>query len=157
MRRTDIHAPSSAKFDPAAYAVYDVFDNAPGEDRDFQWALRGLLERGYRWGRGNQYVCGHCGANFRYFALLVREDVKEFIAVGQQCLDNRFRGLTAAGFQALREAARLNRERANAAERIAMLKADHACIARLLDGNEPEVNADGFLTDIRAKALARAG
>jgi hypothetical protein len=158
-KRTDIHAPSAAGFDPAAYACYGCWDNSPegfffGPNPliEFQETVRRLLADGYRSGPGSIENCGHCGARIRYFALLVRDDVKEFICVGEQCLDNRFSGLTAQDFQALRKQAKLNRERATRQEALAALKAANPAIARLLDGNDPEVAYSEFLSDVRSKA-----
>lgn len=157
-KRTDIHAPSAAGFDPSAYVCYGCWDNSPEFDPtplvEFRETIRGLVAAGYRWGNGSNHNCGHCGAAIRYFALLVREDVKEFIAVGEQCLDNRFSDLTAQDFQALRKQAKLNRERATRQERLDALKATSPAIARLLDGNDPEVAGSEFLSDIRAKAYS---
>ena len=126
MTRTDVHAPSSVDFDPEAYDCYGVFDNNP------EWgvsetgpAVRALVDRGFRFGAGSSTQCGHCGARIRYAALMVREDIKQFIFVGETCLDNRFEALTKGEFQALREAARLNRERATKAQRLEALYAEH--------------------------------
>ena len=47
---------------------------------------------------------------------MVRSDVKEFIFVGEECLNNRFEEMTKAEFQMLRKAAKLNRERATKKE-----------------------------------------
>lgn len=152
-KRTDIHAPSSADFDPAKYEFVDCFDNNPEWVANDWFAVsHDLIERGYKLGNGSSFNCGHCGANIRYFALLIREDVKEFICVGQQCLSNRFRDLTAAKFQDLRKRASLNRERATRLERVKSLKESNPAIARLLDGNDVEVNRSEFLSDIRRKA-----
>jgi hypothetical protein len=155
--RTDVHAPASASFDPSLYDCYGCYDNSPdgffGEDplRLYREEIKSLVARGYTCGRGCKSVCGHCGAGIRYFALLVRDDVKQFIHCGEQCLDNRFEVETAADFQALRKAAKLNRERANRDERIEALRQNPA-IARLLDGGG-DVEASEFLSDVRSKAL----
>lgn len=154
-KRTDIHAPSSADFDPSKYEFVDCFDNNPEwVANDWFPVVRNLLDGGYRFGNGSAFNCGHCGTRIRYFALLIREDVKEFICVGEQCLHNRFRDLTAAKFQELRKTASLNRERATRQERVDALKAASPAIARLLDGNDPEVAGSEFLSDIRAKAYS---
>jgi hypothetical protein len=149
--RTDIHRPSSASFDPAAYRVAAVYDNAD------HWSNLARLDDvarlsgdGYRLGAGDHAKCGHCGTHIRYSALLVRDDAKEFIHVGEQCLDNRFRSLTAAEFKRLRETARLNRERANAEERIDALVEKHPILQRLLN-NGDDVKANTFLVDVRRK------
>jgi hypothetical protein len=156
--RTDVHAPASAAFDPSLYTCYGCYDGSPefvciGFDplREYRDQLKSLVDRGYRCGRGCKSACGHCGAGIRYFALLVRDDVKQFIHVGEQCLDNRFSVETAADFQALRKASKLNRERATRDERIEALRQNPA-IARLLDGGR-DVEASEFLSDVRSKAL----
>lgn len=155
--RTDVHAPASAAFDPSLYECYGCYDGNPDgvwgvqQLSDYQQQVRSLVARGYRCGRGCKASCGHCGAHIRYFALLVRDDVKEFIHVGEQCLDNRFQVETAADFQNLRKSAKLNRERATRDERIAALRQNPA-IAKLLDGGR-DVEASEFLYDVRSKAL----
>jgi len=155
--RTDVHAPSSAAFDPSLYTCYGCYDGSPDgiygaeQLREYRDQIQSLVARGYTCGRGCKAVCGHCGASIRYFALLVRDDVKQFIHVGEQCLDNRFSVETAADFQSLRKSAKLNRERANLGERITALRQNPA-IARLLDGGK-DVEASEFLSDVRSKAL----
>lgn len=158
--RTDVHAPASADFDPALYTCYGCYDGRPepfaflgGFDplREYRDQLKSLVERGYKCGRGCKSVCGHCGAGIRYFALLVRDDVKQFIHVGEQCLDNRFSVETAADFQALRKASKLNRERADRDGRIEALRQNPA-IARLIDGGS-DVDASEFLSDVRRRAV----
>lgn len=158
MSRTDIHAPSSESFDPAAYTCWGCYDNSPepffGPDlglKEYREQVKNLLRDGYRPGRGGFCVCGHCGASIRYFALLVRDDVKEFIHVGEQCLDNRF-DLAAEEFQALRKAAKLNRERANRDERIAALVQENQSVAWLVE-NGSDVQTSEFLSDVRQKFL----
>ena len=156
--RTDVHAPASAAFDPSLYDCYGCYDGSPdgffrGLDplREYREQIKSLVARGYTCGRGCKAVCGHCGAGIRYFALLVRDDVKQFIHVGEQCLDNRFQVETAADFQSLRKASKLNRERANLGERVEALRQNPA-IARLLEGGR-DVEASEFLSDVRSKAL----
>lgn len=131
MTRTDIHRPSAAEFDPQAYDCLGVFDNNPEEsvlsERAHHVAVvKGLLQQGYQIGSGSRWQCGHCGAHIRYCALMVREDVQEYIYVGEQCLGNRFdSGLTKAQFQATRKAAALNRERISAETRMQEQAAEH--------------------------------
>jgi hypothetical protein len=155
--RTDVHAPASAAFDPSLYTCYGCYDGCPDgiygaeQLREYGDQIKSLKARGYRCGRGSIGKCGHCGASIRYFALLVRDDVKEYIHVGEQCLDNRFQVETAADFQNLRKSAKLNRERATRDERIAALR-ENPAIARLLDGGR-HVDASEFLYDVRSKAL----
>lgn len=110
--RSDIHRPSAPEFDPAAYELIDVYDLHPesGDHRALgneidKLAARGIVQAPHSNG------CGHCGqTNLRYVALLVREDVREWIFVGQDCLGARFLDQTKASFDALRKAAQLDRE-----------------------------------------------
>jgi hypothetical protein len=93
-------------------------------------AINRLIDQGYSRGPGSSHQCGHCGAHLRYSALMVREDVKQYIHVGETCLDNRFE-LTKGEFAKLREQSRLNRERATRADRIANLCSEHPLLAWL--------------------------
>lgn len=122
--RTDIHRPSAVEFDPAAYECAGVFDLHPeeGDHRRRSSAVSSLTGRGYRFA-SHQGIgqCGHCGARIRYAALLTHEASRELIYVGEICLGSRLESLTKVEFQALREFARLNRERSSRRERIAAL------------------------------------
>jgi hypothetical protein len=150
--RTDVHAPAAAGFDPEAYACYGCFDNGePFSARERHEAVKSLRDRGFKCGHGSSGQCGHCGAHIRYTALLAREDVKEFIFVGEDCLGNRFSGITAGQFQELRRRAALNRERAGKEERIERLQAEHACLKRLVEDGS---HGSEFLSDVRSKFLA---
>jgi hypothetical protein len=114
--RTDVHRPSAPEFDPALYDCRGVFDTCTdplkggGSQQPRLDAVRALREQGYTFGPGSSHQCGHCGAHIRYCALMVREDVKQFIYVGETCLDGRFE-LTKGEFDALRKAAQLDREK----------------------------------------------
>lgn len=140
--RSDIHRPSATEFDPDAYTYCGAFDSNPDEGcpGEIRKAVADLVAKGYRFGAGSSSKCGHCGAFIRYAALMVREDVKEFIFVGQTCLGNRFDGLSAAEFKRLRESARLSRERATKAERVAAVLAENPGLAEAL-------NADHYIAD----------
>jgi hypothetical protein len=155
MLRTDIHRPSSPDFDPQAYRVIGVFDNNPdplqsGDAGPLrQRAVSALVEQGYRFGAGSSSQCGHCGTHIRYAALMVRDDVKEFIFVGEDCLDNRFDGLTKNDFQRLRKAASLNADRVRKSERVAKVYADNP-------GLEEALATDHHIIgDIRVRLLSR--
>lgn len=106
MVRHDVHAPAAEAFDPALYTFFGAFDTHPEEgDRKYMaMAVNALVEKGYKSGPGGCGQCGHCGAFLRYNALLAREDVKEFIFVGETCLDNRF-SLSKPEFALLRKRA----------------------------------------------------
>lgn len=134
MTRTDVHAPSSIDFDPEAYELRGVFDMAPDYPAPAMVERRlklinSLIDAGYRSGHGSSRQCGHCGAHIRYAALMVREDVKQYIYVGEICLDNRFSDLTKGEFQALRAEAKLNRERVRMAEKFEALTDAHQAVA----------------------------
>jgi len=147
-RRLDVHAPSSTEFDPSLYTLRGCFDNNHMGQDFFSETIKDLENKGYSFGYGGPGRCGHCGTAIRYFALLSREDVKEIIAVGQQCLDNRFSIATAEEFHKLRESARLNRERADLEERLDNMR-ENPSLARLLDNDW----TNDFLADVRRKAL----
>jgi hypothetical protein len=55
------------------------------------------------------HQCHHCGAAIRYVAVLKHLPTGQHIAVGEQCLENRFERATGE-FHALRKAAQLDRE-----------------------------------------------
>jgi hypothetical protein len=155
MTRTDIHRPSAVEFDPEAYTCRGVWDMSP--EMPDPWAVENririineLIDAGYHSGAGSSRQCGHCGTHIRYAALMVRDDVKEYIFVGETCLDERFEALTAAEFRTLRETARLNRERATKAERIAALIEAHPVLVTVND--EDTLSKCGvFVNDIAAK------
>lgn len=154
--RTDIHRPSSPNFDPQAYRCMGVYDNKiePGgfANHDIvarKQVINSLIDEGYRFGAGSSSQCGHCGAHIRYGALMVRDDVKEFIFVGEDCLDNRFDSLTKDEFQRLRKAAALNADRVRKSERVNKLYADYP-------GLEQALTTDHHIvSDIRFRLLAR--
>lgn len=153
--RTDIHRPSSPNFDPQAYRCMGVYDNKiePGfSNHDVvarKQVINSLIDEGYRFGAGSSSQCGHCGAHIRYGALMVRDDVKEFIFVGEDCLDNRFDSLTKDEFQRLRKAAALNADRVRKSDRVAKLYADYPGLEQALTTDHHIVN------DIRFRLLAR--
>lgn len=111
--RTDVHRPGSPDFDPEAYRLVDVFDLHPlaKEGRLLEEAI-GRLEREGVTQASSRFGCGHCGqTNLRFVALLARDDVNEWIFVGQDCLAGRFLSQTKASFDALRKAAELERQK----------------------------------------------
>lgn len=127
-KRVDIHRPTV--FDPEKYESVDILDTK--HQPSVANAVTELTDQGYVLGNGSVNNCGHCGARMRYAALLKRTDVKEFIFVGEQCLDNRFKsGLTAEKFQELRKKAALSRERMRRDERIGKMVDDHPHLAWL--------------------------
>lgn len=113
MTRTDIHAPGHSDFDPEAYRLIDVYDlhwqsedHAPLHDAIEQLTKQAIAQAPHSNG------CGHCGqTGLRYVALLVREDVSEWIFVGQDCLASRFTAMTKAKFAELKRNAELARKK----------------------------------------------
>lgn len=134
--RTDIHRPSAPEFDPEKYECHGVWDLSPEfpnpEDvRHRMDTLNALIDRGYRFGHGSSHTCGHCGhTGLRYVALMAREDVKEFIYVGQDCLEGTF-SLDLPEFRALREAAKVAREKNEKQTRRDALYAQYPVLAWL--------------------------
>lgn len=162
MARKDIHRPSSPDFDPAAYEVHGVWDMKPDVESPYavQERLRiinSLIARGYRSGAGSSQQCGHCGARIRYAALMVHTTTREYIYVGETCLDGRFESLTKAEFQAVRRASAEGKEAAAKAARIAALVDAHPLLADL---TYPEITwpdvAGEFVSSI-AGQLRRKG
>ena len=165
MTRTDVHAPSSPDFDPQAYRCVGVFDNAPEwsspAERKFQMTLvNSLIADGYRSGHGSSDNCGHCGARIRYAALMVRDDVHEFIYIGETCLDGRFE-MTKGEFDTLRKNAALDREAHAKREALAAMYAESPILvlATYSDniknvGLEFETDEDGWTTEKRNSSFA---
>jgi hypothetical protein len=171
-KRTDIHRPSSPSFDPEAYELFGIFQIAlkikrvvgyisdgtymipqfETVDSPLKIALTELKTKGWRTDDigdrdsviGNQ--CAHCGAHIQYGALLTYAKDLTLLAVGQDCLENRFESeLTAKEFQALREAGRLNRTRLNTAERVAEIYSENP---KLIEARDSE---NGFVQDVIGK------
>jgi hypothetical protein len=169
--RTDAHAPASAQFDPNAYNCWGVFDlNEEINHRARAQMVNQLVwQMGYKVGAHGSGQCGHCGVRIRYAALMVRDDVQEFIWVGEQCLDNRFSIETASDFQRLRKEAKLHAERATKAERLATFLNDYPEMAKLegyagdhaiLDDLHRSLNAHAVLSEkqiaLAVKLMAQA-
>lgn len=155
-RRTDIHRPSAPEFDPQAYDIAGYFDNHPedGNNAERRDVVAGFVALGYRIGSGSSARCGHCGTPIRYSGLMLRQDVKEMIFVGDQCLGNRFEE-SAESFQALRRAARLNSERRTIREQRAAFLEDHPIVRVLID-DATLTESDDFLWSL-ADALRTYG
>lgn len=139
--RTDIHAPASPDFDPQAYQCVGVFDLRPefGDGGNRMMTVNHQIDLGYRFAGSTAGDCGHCGARLRYAALMIHDNGRDMMYVGEQCLGNRFEAdLTKDQFQELRATAKLNRERSNKQGRIQALVEQYPVLAVLLD---PEVAA----------------
>lgn len=149
MTRTDVHAPTElvtedyrfvATFDnvpprspgPGAAAfAYQAYEQAVTWWRDRHRELRELVSTSALAERG-LYQCHHCGARFRYLAVIEHTPTGTHIAVGERCLDNRFE-LATAEFHKLRKAGKLDRERAKARE-------DAAAFLERIHGQQPAVH-----------------
>lgn len=132
--RTDIHRPSAPEFNPENYEFVTCFDlDTQYGDRKAQLqVINSYIDKGYRFAdAGNG--CGHCGKMIRYAALMLHTPTMEMLYVGEQCLINRFESMTKAQFHALREQAKLNKDRASKKERRATFIAEHPEIQTLLD------------------------
>ena len=68
----------------------DIITNANGNERDSVHA----------------HQCAHCGQRLKYGALLTNDSEKSLIVIGEDCLENRFRNVTAFDFKQLREEAK---------------------------------------------------
>lgn len=152
--RQDVHRPSSIDFDPEKYMAVAFADMNPDYPAlsDDNVAIRKIAEelrqKGYRIGSGNSTTCGHCGTHIRYVALLQRDDVKEYIYVGEQCLNNRFDDLSRQEFERLRTTSRLNRERRARKEQINTMVEWHPALAWLTYPEEIESWASEFVLDV---------
>lgn len=119
--RTDIHRPSAPEFDPQSYTYIGAYDwgstpESIASQRQFTADLAEVRAQGYTRGGSDAGSCGHCGANFRYGALLIHPASLEYILVGDQCLGERFSG-SKSDFDALRNGARrAAKERKEAAQ-----------------------------------------
>lgn len=163
-KRTDIHRPSSPDFDPQAYLCKGVFANSAlyssASVKARKQAIAALVSDGYKFGHGSSESCGHCGHRIGYGALMVRGDVKEFIFVGEDCLDNRFE-LTMSEFQDLRKDFALNKHRENIKQVRQDFLSAHPDLANLnehdhyiLNDMATRLHRDGTLSDAQV-ALAR--
>lgn len=166
--RTDVHRPSAAEFDPENYDLIGVFDLHP-EDGNRHYRSKvvdWLVERGHRFaGVHPTGQCDHCGAWFRYEAILLHRPTGHLITVGETCLGSRFE-TSGAQFKAARaEAARkaeatreLTRQREIAAEVAGWLaeQGDERLAELTYLGNGGAADANYFLEDV-ARKLHRYG
>ena len=113
--RHDIHRPAAPLFDPQAYRLVGAYAAhlGPEHNESALHVIETLKSQGYVLGAGSQSQCGHCGAHLKYSALLVRDDYREYIHVGETCLDNRF-PLSQYEFQRLRKASELEAKKRKA-------------------------------------------
>ena len=120
--RTDIHRPANPDFDPLAYEFRGVFDlGITGDAARGSMTQRGLFNQAVAALRAEGFTpasdddgirCGHCGQQgLRYVAIMALDKggVREWIYVGETCLDHRF-SLAQGEFHALRKAAELDRQ-----------------------------------------------
>lgn len=112
--RTDIHSPLN--MDPTAYEYVVAMDTvrqalAEGSIEGRAWAHDILVKLNRSESRAHHGAqCDHCGAWLRYAAIMHHLPSGDFIMVGETCLDNRFSLDSKAQFDALREAAALDRQ-----------------------------------------------
>lgn len=140
-QRADVHAPSSQFFDPQGYEVAGFSDaNTPHVINNISAKVAELEAEGYTLGSGSRRNCGHCGSQMVYSALMKRPETKQYIFVGETCLDNRFSlvgegqheartgqefTMTKQAFQNLRRNGQLNRARMRREELIHRLVEEH--------------------------------
>lgn len=183
MTRSDVHRP--VEMDPADYTFVGAFDPQtgdpgargamPAQRYDVlgvtvmayspvgakKAALDELLStKGFVGGNyDTKGSCDHCGARFRYTAVLRHDPTDTYIAVGETCLDNRFALESKAQFDKLRKDAALDRQaqRIKTAAREFMEHLDgdiHIALSRETDLSET-FGLDGYalstITDIRNK------
>jgi hypothetical protein len=112
--RTDIHSPTNLVTEH--YTYIGGFDHQAGYPPESPAAktrakLREFLRSSERPHGDTDSQCDHCGAWLRYVAVLLHAPTGGYIAVGEQCLGNRFSRAT-ADFQRLRAEAKLQKENA---------------------------------------------
>lgn len=132
--RTDIHRPSAPEFNPENYEFVTCFDLHPeqGSTKNNREIVSRYAAQGYKFANAG-FGCAHCGKNIRYAALMLHPSTMEMLYIGEQCLTNRFQSMTKAQFHALRENARLNRDRIAKSERKANFIAEHFEVQLLID------------------------
>jgi hypothetical protein len=146
--RTDVHRPSATEFDPESYECVGCYDlQTPGQQGRSN-TVDYLQRQGYRAADVHPLgQCSHCGAYLRYTALMAHKPTMTYVWIGEQCLGNRFSGLTKSEFAALRKAAALNAERIRKAVRITTLVIDHPALAEIV--NEASASAyGGFMASV---------
>lgn len=108
-KRNDPHSPVNLVTEN--YEFVDAFDTqAPGwlVNNDYAMEICNKVRATNRDRGMNQ--CHHCGAHIRYVAVMAYLPTGDYIAIGEDCLANRFDRATHV-FQALRKAAQLDREK----------------------------------------------
>lgn len=157
MTRTDIHRPSAPEFNPENYSFVTCFDLHPEQgDKTVRVAvINKYISQGYRFAVAGE-GCGHCGKSIRYAALVLHAPTMEMLYIGEQCLANRFENMTKAQFQALRESARLNRDRITRKQKREEFIAAHPEVQMLL-AYEREVEAIPTFLSSLTFALERDG
>jgi hypothetical protein len=181
MTRTDIHRPQT--FDPAQYEIIDWLDTKapeffPGMPLDmFERAMNDWRARitrhfpDYRTDGDNAGLttCSHCGAHFRWAAVVRHIPTGDLLTIGEQCADNRLTLPNRAEFAAKFIKDRAARERA-AAEKAAVkaaFQAEYADVIEYLADIDIEdghpflgdmkmlLNRKGALTENQAKAVRK--
>lgn len=181
MARTDIHRPSAPEFDPQAYGLFGYYDLQLPAERVAGYGPDGTPEiaktpeallfdaqrprleaQGYRLADhvDTEARCGHCGNIVRYAAILFHPETREYMAVGEECMGNRFE-LTQGEFRAMREASEEQRKATLALERQQQERAERnarvdALVARderleVLRDVNTAYGLNSFLGDLSAK------
>jgi hypothetical protein len=110
--RTDVHSPKNLVTED--YEFVGCGDHGSGSEPGYSPINtpygQKLIADGWRFGENHSAgQCYHCGARFRYYAILKHLPTHTLIRVGETCLENRFERATSE-FQRLRKQAQLDRE-----------------------------------------------
>lgn len=99
----------------------------------------------------DSHQCDHCGAHFRYCAILKYKPTGGHLIVGETCLDNRF-GRATEDFQAMRKEAQLVRETHRIVQARIKFAEDYPDLAFLASGEIPEdLVWNNYIVDLSQK------
>lgn len=145
--RTDVHRPTDLVTEDYEYvgAYYNASATGPGDGSEWAIELRHKVAASTttRYHSGTQ--CDHCGAHIVYVAVVRHLPTGDHLAIGETCLDNRFERAT-ADFQAMRKAAKLDRERQAIRNAWSTYRADHVA-----DWDALDASTNGFVVDVLRK------
>jgi hypothetical protein len=151
--RTDAHSPLNLVTEDYAFAGCIDFDLNDPKARKAQDEMIARVLDGRAWANVHgRTQCDHCGAHFRYAAMMIHTPSNTVLTVGETCLDNRF-DLATSQFHAMRKAAELDRAAQKirkAVDAFVAANPDLACLGR---GAElPETSSrNSFLIDLSRK------